>query len=356
MRKTVILPCLFVCSLLSLSVARAANIEEVAVQLDSPNPAVRLEALRRITLDYTPGSFPLLVRAAADRDEDVRERAVQGLGLTGSARAVEPVKRALKDTDEFVRWRALQALVRLSAWDTVDDLAGLVADDSWRVKICVCGLLGTINSETSKKSPGKIPANQQRERIKGLLLAGLEDQDERVRLAAASALAGNRDSAALEPLLDILKNGSMMARSEAGAALGDLGEPAAIKPLLDAISDPRNREEPDGSDFARWGPVRGLVKITGRDFGCDAAIYAAAKEQKGFERRRALNSLNQLKKMDTAGDPAGLLKDKNPQVKLKVIELSGTVDDKMLEPYLRQGLEDPDERVRQAAKASMSGN
>jgi len=356
MSRTVILSSLFVCSLLPLSVARAVNIEKPALQLDSPNPAVRLETLRQIAIDYTPESLSLLVKAAGDEDEDVRERAIQGLGLSGSARAVEFVTRALKDRNEFVRWRAVQALDRLGVWDTLENLAGLATDNSWRVKVCVFNLLGAINSEIAKKSSGRIPGKQQREQIRRLLMDGLEDPDERVRLAAASSLAGNRDSAALEPLLEILQQGSMMARSAAGAALGDLGDPAAIKPLLEAISDPRNREEPDGSDFARWGPVQGLVKITGRDFGCDAALDAAAKEQKSFERRRALNSLNQLKKMDIAGDPAGLFKDKSVQVKIKVIELSGTVDDKILEPYLRQSVGDPDERVRQAAKDAVSGN
>jgi HEAT repeat protein len=356
MKRTIILSSLFVCSLLPLSVARAVNIEKATLQLDSPNPAVRLETLRRITLNYTPESFSLLVKAAGDEDEDVRERAIQGLGLSGNTRAVEFVTRALKDRNEFVRWRAVQALDRLEAWDALENPAGLATDNSWRVKICVFNLLGAINSEIPKRNPGKIPGKQEREQIRQLLLDGLGDSDERVRLAAASALARNMDSAALEPLLELLQHGSMMARSAAGAALGYLGDPAAIKPLLEAISDPRNREEPDGSDFARWGPVQGLVKITGRDFGCDAAIDAATKEQEGFERKRALDSLSQLKKMDLAGEPAGLLKDKSVQVKIKVIELSGTVDDKILEPYLRQGLEDPDQRVRQAAKDAISGN
>ncbi|HUU28850.1 MAG TPA: HEAT repeat domain-containing protein [archaeon] len=336
--------------------AWAGTYQELASQLDSPNPAVRLEALRQIALDYTPESLPLLVKASGDQDEDVRERAVQALGLSGSPRAIETATQALRDPDESVRWRAVQALDCLGARDAVEDLSGLGADNSWRVKVCVYKLLGTISSEISKESPGELPGKKVREQIRRVLLGGLEDPDERVRLAAASTLAVNKDPAALEPLLDLLKNGSMLVRSAAGVSLGDLGDPAAIKPLLDAISDPSNREEADGSDFARWGPVKGLVKITGRDFGCDAAIDAAAREEEGFERRRALNSLNQLKKMDIAGNPAGLLKDKCREVKLKVFELSGTIDDKILEPYLRQGLEDSDVAVRQAAKAALAGN
>ncbi|HUU28849.1 MAG TPA: HEAT repeat domain-containing protein [archaeon] len=263
--------------------AWAETSDELTSRLDSPNPAVRLEVVREIALGCTPESLPLLIRAAGDQDEDVRERAVQGLGLSGSPRAIETVTQALKDPDEFVRWRAVQALERLGANDVIEDLAILAADKSWRVKVSVYRFLGTIDSVISNESPVGLPGKQKREQIRQVLLGGLEEPDERVRLAAASALAVNKDPAALEPLLDLLKNGSMLARGAAGEALGDLGDPAAIDALIEAVADPRNTEEQDGRDWARWGAVKGLVKLTGLNFRADAQKWldwrAAGKQR-----------------------------------------------------------------------------
>jgi len=330
--------------------SKAAVDDSSASKLNSPVSAVRLEAIRQIALNYSSENFSLLVNAALDEDDDVRERAVQALGFSGSLQAVETLKEALKDRDEFVRWRAVQALWRLEALNTADEAAPLIEDPCWRVRVSVCELLGDVSIKHFQNNSGK----QALKVIREVLRKAMKDNDERVKLAAASALARNKDNSALEPLLDLLQNGSMMGRAAAGVALGDLGDPVAIKPLVEAISDPRNREESDGSDFARWGPVKGLVKIAGRDMGSDIAIDAAAKERKGFERNRAITSLRHLKLMDIAGDTAGLLKSKDRQVKLTVIELKGTIDDRILESYVRQFLEDDDPSVRKAARDALA--
>jgi len=269
MKMRFLLFALSACLFLPLSASRAAKIDQTASGLDSPNPAVRLEAVREIALDFLPGSLPLLKRAAGDEDRDVRERAVQALGLAHDPQVVEIIEKALGDPDEFVRWRAVQALERLGVQPEAATLASLIDDQSWRVKVAVCELLGTVGAGPVKNGRTDLPSSASGESIRKLLFRGLADRDERVRLAAASALARKKDVAVLGSLLELLKNGSMLARGAAGEALGELGDPSAIDPLIEAVADPRNTEEQDGRDWARWGAVMGLVTLSGQNFGAD---------------------------------------------------------------------------------------
>jgi HEAT repeat protein len=255
---------------LSLPTALWAQVpSDLVGRLDSPEPAVRLDALRKIAVDYHSEALPFLIRAVTDKDALVRERAVQGLGLSGSPQAVALARNALVDPDESVRWRAVQALGRLGARDTVNDLVPLVDDQNWHVRVTTLELLGTISQEQliakSNGRPGEIGAAG----VKPLLMHGLEDRDERVKLAAAAGLAKGRNSVAYGPLLELLETGSLFIRDGAALALGDLGDPKAIKPMIDALAKPRNHRSEEGLDWACWGIVKALLALTGQDFGLD---------------------------------------------------------------------------------------
>jgi len=248
-------------------VCTAESLEELGRMLQSSNPAERLHAVRQIAINYTGQALPFLLQAAEDKDEFVRERAIQGLGAAGGREAVTVAQKALADPDPFVRWRAVQTLSRLGVRDVVEQVGALVSDESWRVKVAALELLGTIAGERMRRSSSEISGKQAPEPIRGYLIRGLEDPDEQVRLAAARALALNRDSASYEPLITLLKHGSLFVRNKAALALGDLGDKRAAMPLVSAVADPRNTESEEGRDWARWGAVKALVKLTGQDFG-----------------------------------------------------------------------------------------
>ncbi|MEA2062882.1 MAG: HEAT repeat domain-containing protein [Gemmatimonadota bacterium] len=239
------------------AVSQEGGLEELARRLDSPEPAVRLEAVKKISVEHFAESLPYLVRSAADDDEYVRERVIQGLGLSDSPQAVEPVRRALGDRDEFVRWRAAQAAGRLRDTGAIEGLARCAGDKSWRVGVSALEALGKIGKASKAAC----------EKARPVLAGELEGRDERVRLAAAAALASWKDSAALPALLELLKNGRLFVRNEAALALGELGDKSAVEPLIDAVADPRNATEREGRDWARWGAVKSLVRLTGQDFG-----------------------------------------------------------------------------------------
>ena len=250
--------------MLSLSTALPAAVpSELEQELDSPNPAARLDALRKIAVNYHAQALPFLMHAANDSDSLLRERAVQGLGLSGSPQALAQVRKALKDEDEFVRWRAVQALGLLGARDVVDDLAPLSADSSWRIKIAALVALETIGH----------PAGPVSDRIQLLLRQSLEDRDERVKLAAAGALAKGRNNEAYTPLIELLAKGSLFIRGEAALALGELGDVNAIRPLMEALAEPRNHSSEEGLDWACWGIVKALFSLTGKNFGLNTSKW-----------------------------------------------------------------------------------
>ncbi len=265
--KKPIFPLLLFILLLLPHICAAASLEELGRRLQSPNPAERLHAIRQIAINYTEQGLPFLLQAAEDGDEFVRERAIQGLAAAGGIQAVAAAKKALEDPDPFVRWRAVQALSRLGVRDVVEQLGALLADESWRVKVTALDLLGAIAGERMKRGSAEISENRVIEPVRSYLIGGLEDPDERVRLAASWALARNRDGAAYEPLITLLKDGSLFVRNEAAIALGDLGDPRAAIPLVEAAAAPRNAASEEGRDWARWGAVKALVKLTGQDFG-----------------------------------------------------------------------------------------
>jgi HEAT repeat protein len=257
-----------ICALLLAcsSVIAGSTLNELAAQLDSPYSAARLEAVRRIAIDYPGEGFEYLLAAASDSDDYVRERAIQALGQSGNQNAIAVVLAATADLAGFVRWRAVQALNDLGAREVIDKLAPLVDDPFWRVRVCTFQLLGEIaRTKIVSRSPelAKAPGGQE---IRRLLLAGLEDSDERGRLAAARALAVVHDEAAYQPLNELLDEGSLFTREEAALGLGDLGDKQAVEQLIEALENPLNNASDEGRDWARWGVAVALRQLTGQDF------------------------------------------------------------------------------------------
>jgi len=261
---------LFLALLTGLAALRAESLTDLAAGLDSPQPAVRLAAVRSLALDYPKESIPRMLRAFEDTDPLVRERAVQALGVSGGPEHIAALRNALDDPVWYVRWRSLQALQRLGARDLGGSADALTADESWQVRASLYELAGDILAGTlrqaSREKQVEIPA-------RGLLIRGLADRDERVCLAAAGALARNHDTTALEPLLGLLKDGSLFTRDGAALALGVLGDKSAVPALIEALADPRNEASDEGRDWARWGVVKALMALSGKDFGLDEAKW-----------------------------------------------------------------------------------
>jgi HEAT repeat protein len=260
---------------------RAEIPSALSAALDSPQTAVRLQTVRSLAVDYPKESLPQMLRAVTDTDPLVRERAVQALGVSGGPENIATLQGALDDPVWYVRWRSLQALKQLGARDIWEWSGALAEDESWQVRVSLYELAGDILAGTLRKATSE---KQPESPARVLLVRGLSDKDERVRLAAAGALARNHDTAALEPLLGLLKGGSLFTRDGAALALGVLGDVSAVPALIEALTDPRNEASDEGHDWARWGAAKALTVLSGMDFGLDEAKWREWMEA-GHERK-----------------------------------------------------------------------
>ncbi len=242
-------------------------------RLVAPDPAVRLDALRRLSVDYHGQALDALIDATGDNDEYVRERAVQALANTGDRWALDAVRAALADPADFVRWRAVQACRRLGLRDANDRLAALTEDPFWRVRLVTFRLLGDIAGELIVSGSAELVASPAGKTVRKLLISGLSDPDERARVAAARALAACHDAAAFGPLVTLLNEASMFTREQAALGLGQLGEKRALEPLLEALENPGNWACREGEDWVRWGVAVALGQLTGQDYKIDASSW-----------------------------------------------------------------------------------
>ncbi len=263
--------CTFLAVALGCAGLRAEVPAALSAALGSSQAAVRLQAVRSLALDYPQESLPLMRQAAADPDPLVRERAVQALAISGGRACEAPLNSALSDPVWFVRWRAVQGLKEIGARGLSEKAAAaLAADECWRVRVSLYELAGDILTGTLHAAAAESRPESPWLR---LLLGGLKDNDERVRLATATALAANHDPAAFEPLTALLKDGTLFTRDAAALALGTLGDRRAAPALLEALTDPRNEFSDEGRDWACWGAAKALSALSGKDFGLDATAW-----------------------------------------------------------------------------------
>lgn len=92
-----------------------SDLSRLQALLDSPDAAVRRVAVRDAADACAPELLPVLERALADAEPQVRLEAVTALDALGGGEAVAPLILALGDADEEVREEAAKALAELNA-------------------------------------------------------------------------------------------------------------------------------------------------------------------------------------------------------------------------------------------------
>lgn len=91
-------------------------LEQIGALLQSPAPALQLEAVRYLNADTDPARFPLLAQTAADAkiDPNVRAEAIIGLSDNAAARA-DLLLQLADDPDGSIRQEALRSLRPIAA-------------------------------------------------------------------------------------------------------------------------------------------------------------------------------------------------------------------------------------------------
>ena len=227
---------------------------------------------------------PLSYASVKDAEYYVREEAYDALqkntigGNKIDARSVDPIIGALNDEDIEVRLRAAEALGQLKNATAIDPLIEALKNDAdCGIREMAAWALGQIDDVRS---------------IDPLSYASVKDAEYYVREEAYDALqkntaGGNKvDARSVDPIIGALKDEDNEVRLRAAEALGQLKNAAAVDSLIEALkndADCRIREK------AAWalGQIDDVRSI-------DPLSYASVKDAEYYVREEAKNSLETL--------------------------------------------------------------
>lgn len=213
-----------------IALGRIGTHQEVALAAlrdgaHDPDPDVRNGAFTSLRSLGASGAGEL-ARLLADREADVRRRAVIELGQMGldADEALAEMRGALNDPDAHVRAEAYAALGNLFAIDADDLASALESDPDALVRLTAVRLLDKRADTTA-----------------GMLTPALYDQEAGIRSAALGALIklGLDAEAAVPLIMKLLDSDDWQEVWRAADALGYLGPAArsAIERLLDCTGD-----------------------------------------------------------------------------------------------------------------------
>jgi len=192
-------------------------------------PSVRLQAVLYLNGSKAPASIKALVAAArSDVDPTIRSAALGSLAEARWPEAAGMAVEALKSDKHEMREAAAAALGKVGAENSVNALAGLLADPNARVRYAAADSLGQIGSRDA------VPA----------LIGALRDREISVAQSAVAALARIGDERAIGPLEELLESpDAVLARLAWRTMLGLCNkEPARLLELARRLTAQKDRD------------------------------------------------------------------------------------------------------------------
>ncbi len=173
-------------------------------------------------------------------------------------------------------------------------------------------------------------------------------------------------SAAVQPLLDALKEANAHARHNIAHALGKIGDVRAAQPLISLLHDPdeavrlktvyvlgqlgaREAVEPltaclnDVSESVRWTTIEVLA---GYGEGAVDALHAMLHHHEAQAREGAASTLGRIECPQSITALLDALNDEDAEVRLAVVQALGELGAHDIAPTLESLRDDPDPRVR----------
>jgi HEAT repeat protein len=247
--------------------ARRERERELAAQLQSPDDAVRLRAVR--ALEAEAGSAGSLAGALGDPSWRVRKAAAEGLARGPDEDAMDELLAALRERhrDPAVLNAALTALVR-ARHDVVAPLVALLAaaDSDTDLRTYVALALGLLGDRRGVAA----------------LVRTLGDPDANVRFHAIEALGriGSREAAL--PVLEVAESRDFSVAFAALDTLALIGEPSVARRLVPLLDD----------ELLRPAAVDALGRLGGEDVAGVLARLLAAPDGSAADVATALATLH----------------------------------------------------------------
>jgi HEAT repeat protein len=342
-------------------VASEVDFTPYIVGLSSQDMQIRAEAVRHL-IEVGEPAVETLIKLLETGDSLQQQMAAQVLGRIGDQRASAALMTALDDSDPLLQIAAAEALGELR-------------------EVKAAPLLVKIMCRTLRESVGlhRLPI-QMAEALKNIgeaavepLIEALRDEHEEVKIVAARALqeigqpalnaliAALRDDdievrrrvvwllwtlgdrTAVEPLIAALKDPDAKMRRYAAWALGVIGDVRAIDPLIRTLTDEDER--------VRWDITVALEKIGETALG---SLVTALHDANPMVRIGAAGALGWIMNERTVEPLAHvLLWDENPQVRTKAAFALGWIRSKRSVSDLCEALRDDDEQVKMQAASAL---
>ena len=190
--------------------------------LQSPDPEVRAQTVKTMSVTQDPRAVPVLLHYLGDPDQKVGLYIAQTLGKLAEEDALATLRLALEDPDPNIRWRAAMALGGQRDALAVPGLTQLLRDPEKLVQNAAANALTQIGTRQAVYA----------------LAAGLGSAQPSTVNNTMNGLQ-QLGSAAVPTLISILDSSNAQARRNAVTLLGYIADPRAVPALQrKATSDP----------------------------------------------------------------------------------------------------------------------
>jgi HEAT repeat protein len=270
-----------------------------------------------------PRSFPVLVAALKDLDDEVRAKAAGALGKLGDRRAVTYLlEHLLSDPAPFVRARIAGALGQFDGSEVIDRLVRALGDPAWWVRMRSVEALEQIGA--TAEAP---------------LILALDDPDPEIRIRAAVALE-RLDVPA--QLVTQIERGD--ATSETHELLVKFGVAGARELLAEHLHHP--------SLAVREAMITTIREAKRTDLASEL-IERATRDDQPQVRALALDTLHLLKVAESVPVALNALSDVNERVRASATSLLGELGGSELAGVITPRTSDNDPTVRAAAARAL---
>ncbi len=313
--------------------ARIPSASPTLIQvLGAAHPIIRARAADVLGIRKDKSAVPALLDALKGEFYTVRARAAIALGRIGDKRAVEPLFIALKDPEDDVRIGACLGLGFFKEPSTFDEITNVLLDDpKIEVRQAAAKALGNTGN------PEAIP----------LLMEALHDPfwwyEREVQAGDLFDAIEKMGSAAVESLIEALKDNEGAVRKFAALLLGRIGDDRAIEPLGMALYDLHH-------DVGKVS-AEALVNFGVRSF---EILVEALDHPEMWIRIHSVDVLPKIKEPRVGLVLLEMLKVSEREVKKHVIEAMGELRDPRTLPALQEIMAQRGDREMHAlAKAAL---
>lgn len=291
-------------------------VESIAKRVNDSDAAVRARALDGLcALSAQPR--PDYIDALEDIEPRVQARAAVALHKTGNGeRAQQAIARLLESTDATARQAGLEALGDMHAGASVERVGEFLNDSSLTVRLAAIQALGAFQDRQAND----------------LLVAKLDDPDERVREAAATAL--RTSGVDIEVLNQVLSTGTERAQQAALLALQGHGA-AAQKVLIDWA----RLQIPRAAQFRAWSVS--LSRADGSESRSVIFLRDLVREREWEIEQRVLQALALIGTTESIHLISQGLKSGDHEIRAQALEALDTFGDRQIAHGLVPLLEDP---------------